>query len=174
MYAVRRSDYVPLPADAMSDFIEPFMVYRNGYRVIYDGRAFCVEEKINYHDEFKRKQRVALRALQSLYIISEFLNPFRYGWYSVMFWSHKLLRWFGFLFFIIVFISSFYFVHTFLGKVFIVLQVIFYLTAFLGGKSDYTFLRLPNGFLQVYTSAFLAVVRWMLDRKITVWENSRK
>ena len=174
MYALRRSEYVPLPADTMSDFIEPFMVYRNGYRSIYDERAFCVEEKINYHDEFKRKQRVVLRALQSLYIIGEFLNPFRYGWYSIMLWSHKLLRWFGFLFFIILFMSSFYFIETFLGKVIIVLQVIFYLGALFGKKSNYPLLRLMNGFLQVYISAFFAVMYWVLDRKILIWENHRK
>ena len=94
IYAVRRSLYVQLADDAISDFIEPFKIYEQGYRVVYEPAAFCLEPVGANSTEFSRKKRIIARAFASLKYIKAFLNLYKYGWYSFTLWSHKIIRWF--------------------------------------------------------------------------------
>ena len=107
IYAIRRNLYKPLPDDAISDFIEPFFVYRQGYRVVYESTAFAIEHiGETTAIESLRKQRIITRTLSSFKYIIDFLNPFKYGWYSIALWSHKLIRWFASLFMTVTFVSN--------------------------------------------------------------------
>ena len=44
IYAIRRQLFVPLPEDIISDFIEPFKIIEQGYRVIYEPAALSFEQ----------------------------------------------------------------------------------------------------------------------------------
>jgi hypothetical protein len=47
--------------------------------------------------EFRRKIRTMARGLATLWYKRHLLDPFRYGLFAWMLWSHKLIRWLVFL-----------------------------------------------------------------------------
>ncbi|HEY8507327.1 MAG TPA: glycosyltransferase family 2 protein [Steroidobacteraceae bacterium] len=94
IYAIRRSLYEPMPADAISDFVNPLQIVRAGHRCIYESDARSYEKAADSFDkEFRRKVRIVNRAWRALLRMRSLLNPFRYGLFSIQLFSHKLLRW---------------------------------------------------------------------------------
>jgi cellulose synthase/poly-beta-1,6-N-acetylglucosamine synthase-like glycosyltransferase len=93
IYAVRRSDYVEIDSDLISDLVEPLALVRSGKRVVYEPDAISVEEaSSNYSVEFKRKVRILTRSINGLLHMRALFNPFRYGIFSLQLVVHKLLR----------------------------------------------------------------------------------
>lgn len=93
IYAVRRSDYVNIDNDLISDLVEPLALVRNGKRVVYEPEAVSVEEASStYSIEFRRKVRILTRSIKGLLHMRALLNPFRYGIFSFQLVVHKLLR----------------------------------------------------------------------------------
>jgi len=93
IYAVRRSDYVVLDADMISDLVLPLAIVRNGKRVVYESEAISVEQgSTDYSMEFRRKVRILTRSIRGLLRMRALLNPFRYGMFAVQLIMHKLLR----------------------------------------------------------------------------------
>jgi cellulose synthase/poly-beta-1,6-N-acetylglucosamine synthase-like glycosyltransferase len=93
IYAVRRSDYVEIPEDLISDFVEPLAIVRNGKRVIYEPEAISAEDgSASYDTEFRRKVRILTRSIRGLLTMRELLNPLRFGVFGVQLVMHKLLR----------------------------------------------------------------------------------
>jgi cellulose synthase/poly-beta-1,6-N-acetylglucosamine synthase-like glycosyltransferase len=94
IYAVRRSLYVPMRADALSDFVNPLQVVRDGHRCIYEPEARSFERAGDSFDkEFRRKVRIVNRAWRATMSMRELLNPMRFGFFSFELLSHKFLRW---------------------------------------------------------------------------------
>ncbi len=94
IYAVRRQLYAPMPPDALSDFVNPLQVVRAGYRCVYEPAARSSERAADtFRKEFRRKVRIVNRAWRATMRMRELLNPLRFGLFSVMLISHKLLRW---------------------------------------------------------------------------------
>jgi cellulose synthase/poly-beta-1,6-N-acetylglucosamine synthase-like glycosyltransferase len=93
IYAVRRSDYVPIDTDMISDLVLPLALVRDGKRVVYESEAVSVEEgSTDYAMEFRRKVRILTRSIRGLLRMRVLLNPFRYGVFAVQLIMHKLLR----------------------------------------------------------------------------------
>jgi cellulose synthase/poly-beta-1,6-N-acetylglucosamine synthase-like glycosyltransferase len=94
IYAIRRYLYVPMRADALSDFVNPLQIVRAGHRCVYDPLARSYERAAqDFHREFRRKVRIVNRAWRALMSMPSLLNPFRHGFFSFELLSHKLLRW---------------------------------------------------------------------------------
>ena len=94
IYAIRRSLYRDMRADALSDFVNPMQIVMAGYRCIYEPEAQSVEEAAEGFDkEFRRKVRIVNRAWRATWTLPALLNPLRFGWFSLELVSHKLLRW---------------------------------------------------------------------------------
>lgn len=107
IYAVRRSLYRPMNADALSDFVNPLQVVREGYRCVYEPLAVSWEETAGGFDkEFRRKVRIVNRAWRALMSMKELLNPLRYGRFTWQLVSHKLLRWLVPLFLLTAFATN--------------------------------------------------------------------
>lgn len=107
LYAARREWVKAPPADAiLDDFVISMEIAKTGKRIIYDDSAQALEDAApGLDDEFRRKTRVATGAFQSL----------AKGWGvpgpatpSLLFCylSHKVLRWFGAVLLLIVFITN--------------------------------------------------------------------
>jgi hypothetical protein len=93
IYAVRRSDYVVLDRDLISDFVEPLALVLRGKRVVHEPQAVSIEEASTTHAvEYKRKVRILTRSIKGLLHMRALLNPFRYGIFSIQLALHKLLR----------------------------------------------------------------------------------
>lgn len=97
--AVRRHLYRPMRPDQLPDFVLPLKVIEQGYRVVYEPEAILREPALdNPQDEYKMRVRVALRALWALHDMRHLLQPGRWGFFALQLWSHKGLRYLGFVF----------------------------------------------------------------------------
>ncbi len=93
VFGLRKALYRPLIEADINDFVTPLDVVRQGYRVIFDPRVFCVEEhSTNESEEFWRQVRIANRTIRAIITHRDLLNPFCYGFFAWMLWSHKVLR----------------------------------------------------------------------------------
>ncbi len=93
IYAVRRHLFLPVPEGVTDDFVTSVRVIAQGYRLVFAPDAVAYEpvaktEKV----EFGRKVRVITRGLRGVWLVRELLDPFRYGFYAVQLFSHKVLR----------------------------------------------------------------------------------
>jgi cellulose synthase/poly-beta-1,6-N-acetylglucosamine synthase-like glycosyltransferase len=94
IYAIRKSLYVPMRADALSDFVNPLQIVKAGRRCIYEPEARSYEKAADsFEKEFRRKVRIVNRAWRALFNMKALLNPFRYGFFAFELVAHKLLRW---------------------------------------------------------------------------------
>ena len=94
-YAIRNHLHrVPLPISLSRDFAAPLHCRERGYR------AVSVPEAIGYgprasslRREYPRKVRTVTRGLRTLLHKRNLMNPFRYGLFAWMLFSHKVCRW---------------------------------------------------------------------------------
>jgi cellulose synthase/poly-beta-1,6-N-acetylglucosamine synthase-like glycosyltransferase len=93
LYAVRRSAYVPIDPDLISDFVIAMKMRDQGLRTVLAVDAICFEETLDRGShELSMRVRVALRSLHALIRERSFLNPWKYGRFAWQLWSHKALR----------------------------------------------------------------------------------
>lgn len=92
-YAIRRSAWAPVPADAINDdFIIPLRVIGMGYKGIYDLQAQAIEnERSTEHHDWHRRIRIAAGNIQQLFLLKALLLP-QQGFIAWMFFSGKTLR----------------------------------------------------------------------------------
>ena len=97
--AMRRALYSDVPRELISDFVLPLRVIAGGHRVVYDPSVIS-REKANteLRSEFGMRVRVALRALQGILHMRRLLDPLRFPAASFCLVSHKVLRYFAFVF----------------------------------------------------------------------------
>lgn len=99
-YAIRR----PLvnenfPAELSRDFSAPLHTRLHGLRTVSVQEAVCLVPRArSLKGEYRRKVRTMARGLRTLFAFRGLLNPFRYGRFAWMLFSHKLARWLVFLF----------------------------------------------------------------------------
>ncbi len=93
VYAIRRSHFSPLPANAINeDFLIPMFIRAGGHRVVYDRDAVGVEEEAPMQQNFRRHVRIGAGNWHALRMTARLLSPTA-GWIALSYWSHKVLRW---------------------------------------------------------------------------------
>ena len=94
LYAIRRTLFqVPRELAVTDDFAISTAVVEQGSRLVFDRDALAYEMAIGEAGrEFSRKIRLMTRAWRSVALRRRLLNPFRYGFYAVVLFSHKVLR----------------------------------------------------------------------------------
>jgi cellulose synthase/poly-beta-1,6-N-acetylglucosamine synthase-like glycosyltransferase len=94
-YAVRVDLHrQPLPEHLSRDFASALIAREHGYRAVSVDDALClVPRTISLHREFRRKVRTMSRGMETLVHKGHLLNPFRYGTFAWMLFSHKVCRW---------------------------------------------------------------------------------
>lgn len=95
IFAIRREYYEEVSDDTiLDDFTLSLQMVRKGYRVKYAPKAWGKESaSLNIAEEIKRKVRIAVGGLQTLTRMTDLLNPLKYGFLTVKYISHKVLRW---------------------------------------------------------------------------------
>jgi biofilm PGA synthesis N-glycosyltransferase PgaC len=95
LFSFRRNLYEELPANTIiEDFVLSMRIAMRGYKVVYEPNAYAAEEpSASLQDEWKRKVRICAGGFQSLGYLPGILNPFKYGLLSLLFISHRFLRW---------------------------------------------------------------------------------
>ena len=94
-YASRKPLHMESVPEALSrDFAAPLIAREHGFRTVSVPRATCVvPRQASMRREYRRKVRTMTRGLGTLFYKRHLLNPWRYGRFAFMLWSHKLLRW---------------------------------------------------------------------------------
>lgn len=94
IYSIRRELFqFPKSTAVTDDFAISTAVIEQGYRLVFEGEALAAEDTMSGADqEFGRKVRIINRGLRGVFLRKNLLNPFNYGFYSLILFSHKLLR----------------------------------------------------------------------------------
>ncbi len=93
IYAIRRSLFQPIVEGVTDDFYTSTAVIEQGRRLVFEEDAISYEAVTpDANKEFKRKVRIISRGLRSVIARRKLLNPFRYGFYALQLFSHKVLR----------------------------------------------------------------------------------
>ena len=180
IYAIRRSLFTFLPPGMVDDFTISTGVILQGYRLAFAVDAVAKEQVAESNRvEFGRKVRIIMGGLNSVMHHAELLNPFRYGFYAVQLFSHKLLRrLIVFPLGILLATSPFLWSDGFFYQLATIGQFGFYGMAAIGfifegrrvggGK----LFSIPFYFCMVYIAALCAVIRIIQGRRIITWETA--
>ncbi len=138
LFSIRTKLYEPVSPDVLlDDFIISMKICKAGYRVVYEPKAYASESpSFSMKEEQKRKIRISAGGFQSILMLGELLNIFKYGKLSFQYISHRVLRWLVCPVLLpVIFISNILIsLYTFeaLYMVILLLQVVFYMAALVG------------------------------------------
>jgi len=188
LFAIKKDLYVPIPEDTiLDDFVLSLHVIEQGYIIAYNPNAYATEESsANISEEIKRKIRISAGGFQTIFRYPQFLNIFKHPLYSFEYFSHKLLRWLVVPFaFIIVFFLNLYLAlyssqhwHLFY-QILALLQIIYYLLAFLGWtirnkKTQLKILFIPFYISLMNWTTILGLFRYLKKNQNQRWEKASR
>lgn len=106
IYALRKSQFVPFPPKtAVDDFYEAMILAGKGLRTAFIRDALGFEKTApSSSGELRRKIRIGAGNFQNLYRLAHLLLPNK-GFLALSFFSHKVLRWLGPFFLILIWIA---------------------------------------------------------------------
>lgn len=181
LYAVRKSAYQPMYAEACSDFLICTVVYRQGLRSIYEPHAVCFEVTNQKTDkEMKMRTRVILQTFTDLWRNREMLNPFKSGFFAVELISHKVLRYAVPFFLATALISSAILAYSnWFYEVLFLTQIAFYLVALVGWILEKTVgkigvFAIPHYFVLANLASVLGFYKFLRGERFASWEPIRE
>ena len=174
--AMRKELYSPLNPDQLPDFVQPLKVVEKGFRVVYESRALLKEDSLQESsDEYRMRVRVTLRALWALKDMNQLLQGkggFLFAW---QLWSHKVLRYFCFVFLISAFLTNIWLAT---GPSVYRVLLFFHLACYAGAALSPILTRMHSGFLPfrllyyfvlLNISSLHAAVKFMQRKKQIIW-----
>jgi cellulose synthase/poly-beta-1,6-N-acetylglucosamine synthase-like glycosyltransferase len=182
IYAIRRELFAPLTDSAVTDdFAISTMVIEHGYRLVFEKAARAYEVAIPATErEFGRKVRMMTRGLRGVMLRKKLLNPFRHGFYSLVLFTHKLLRRLVSLMLLILLMSSLFLApQSPIYLAFAIGQIGFYLLAGLGyllrhhPAGRQRLLYIPFYYCLSNIAAIIAVLNMLRGQQITQWQPHR-
>jgi cellulose synthase/poly-beta-1,6-N-acetylglucosamine synthase-like glycosyltransferase len=176
IYAIRRRLLPSIPDNVLvDDFVIPLLARLNsGCRIVYDADAIAREETApDVGSEFRRRSRIGAGGFQALGVLGPLLHP-RWGWTSLAFWSHKVLRWTGPVFLLGALFISVLLVRQPLYFAMALAQVAVYaLSAFVailpGTSRPMRLLRVLPMFVGMNLALLVGLLRWIRGRQTGVW-----
>lgn len=129
--------------------------------------------------EYQRKLRTVIRGMAAIANKPSVLNPFKYGLFAFQVFSHKIMRWLVPWFQISLFICTILIWQTsILFTLLLIIQIIFYALALIGLLSKSTrghnLIKIPFFFMQVNTAIAHAGIQFLMGKRITKWEPSKR
>jgi cellulose synthase/poly-beta-1,6-N-acetylglucosamine synthase-like glycosyltransferase len=182
IYAIRRDLFRPIPDGVTDDFATSTGVIAQGYRLVFAAEAIAYEPPAASNGfEFRRKVRVITRGLNAVLLRRELLNPFRYGFYAIQLFSHKVLRRIMVIpLLLLSIVSPLLWRQSLVYRVATLLQAGVYLCGVLGLLLRNTrpgrlkLFTLPAFFCMVNAASLLAVINVLRGRRIDRWEPQRQ
>ncbi len=183
IYAIRRNLFqMPASTAVTDDFAISTAVIEQGYRLVYENEALAYEPPMpNAEKEFSRKVRIMNRGLRGVILRKKLLNPFRYGFYSLTLFSHKVMRRLVPFFLVFLLIAS---ISLSGGSVFYMLVLLAQI-AFYGWAGISYFLRstaigrrkvfyIPFFYCLANAAAFVAIINLLSGKRIEFWNPQRQ
>jgi cellulose synthase/poly-beta-1,6-N-acetylglucosamine synthase-like glycosyltransferase len=181
IYAIPRRLYAPVREDLDSGFVGPLQILAKGYRTVYEPEAlaFVARPAPTMADEFHRRSRIVLRGMRGLLHMRQLMNPFRYGFQALSLISTRLLRWLTPVFLCLAFVSNTFLLDVPFYRATWLLQVGFYLTAFIAfllerrGVRLGTLFSIPLYFCILACSAAVGLKRLLAGETGQTWQTRR-
>ena len=180
LYAIRRELYPLDMKDYLADdLIAPLTVIKKGLRVVFDTGALCKDfTTLSIKEEIAKRVRITVQNIRGLLDNPDIMNPFKYGLYSILVISHKLLRILAPLFLLVIFASSWVLSYDSGFFSFILMaQVLFYAAGvvgyYLNKKVNFGLANAVFYFCLSNLSIFLGIIESFKGRKVATWETVR-
>ena len=155
----------------------------SGYKIAYEPKAYASEfASSSIIDEQKRKVRISAGGIQSVFRLAELFNPFKHGWLTFQFISHRVLRWtltpvLLFLLLplnVVLVLDELSQIYTLL----LVAQLGFYAISAVGYLLSKVDIKLKAFFIPFYfifmnTCVFLGMFRFVKGEQTVLWEKAR-
>lgn len=182
LYAVRRALYRRSADPAVTDdFAISTAVVEQGYRLVFDPDARATELAVpEASREFRRRVRLMTRGLRGVLMRRRLLNPFRFGFYAVVLFSHKVARRLAPLFLLGLAGGSAYLATT--DALYLAAasgQALFYGVALAGfllrraGVGGLKVVYVPFFYCMANLACALALVELLRGRRIELWQPQR-
>lgn len=185
LFSLRTHLFTPVNNDVLlDDFIISMNICKNGYRVVYEPKAYaCEAPSFNLKEEQKRKIRISAGGIQSILMLLPLLNIFKYGRLSFQYISHRVLRWavcpflLPLVFILNIIICIYHSSPLYL--VILILQTLFYLAAFTGWwfarrNIKVKLLYVPYYFVFMNLSMFLGMKRFFAKSQTVLWDKAKR
>lgn len=179
-YAIRKELYRPVPKNYfMDDFYITLMVISLGSKTINELEAICYEDVSNQlSEEFRRKIRISIGNYQNLVSFAHLLKKPWKG-YSFAFWSHKVLRWLGPFFIILVLLLTILKAHEPFYYYLLVLQVVLMLIPFIDLfvrkiNLHIILLRFITHFYSMNLALLIGFFKFLKGVNSNVWEPTKR
>jgi len=181
IYAMRKSLFQPIPDGVSDDFFTSTGPIAQGYRLVFAPDAIAYEPvAATSQVEFGRKVRVIIRSWKAFIFRKELLNPFRYKFYAIQFFSHKIMRYLVvFPLMVLLCVSPFLWEAGPLYQIALLGQAVFYVCALLGWRLNGTGLghkkifTIPFYFCMVNIASLVALMNVLQGHQIKLWEPQR-
>jgi cellulose synthase/poly-beta-1,6-N-acetylglucosamine synthase-like glycosyltransferase len=178
IYSVRKAAYTELPADIISDLVQPLQAIRKGYRVVFEDRALAYEETTqSTSEEFSMRVRVVTRAMRGLLSVSDLLKPWKFAWPAFQLWSHKIMRWMVPLFLIVLLVANSLLLDSSFYRFTLAVQLFFYAAALLNMllplHRQWKPLGIPLFFCTLKAAALVSMLEICRGRKYVTWQTVR-
>ena len=166
IYAIKRDLYIPLPKDTVvDDFCIVMNVKKQGYKVLYNELAIATEEIApSLKEEYGRRVRIGVGNYKAFMVNLWALSPLQ-GWFSLCYWSHKVLRWFAPHFMLIIFLANITLIEQPLYLMLFIGQVMFYVIGLYGQR------KIDNG---DKVNSLVAIISFFLSMNIALGQGFYK
>ncbi len=180
-YSVRRTHYAKVPPRFfMDDFFITMHALKKGGKAINELDAVCYEDISNkISEEFRRKVRISIGNFQNLSRYYSMLWP-PYKGQAFAFFSHKVLRWFGPIFILLMLVSGMILsLNSYVYFSFFILQFLSMLLpvydAILKKMHIHVFLlRLISHFYLMNLALLVGLYRFIVGVKSNVWKPTER
>lgn len=180
IFAVRRLLYQPMDETVINDDAELTLhIIQKGYRVLYEPEAESYEyASIDIRDDFYVKVRMVAGGFQTIARHASFLLPPR-SWFTLAFFSHKVLRWTAPLFLIAMLVTCLALAAEPLYAAILAMQLGFYGLATAGwlmrGRTHLpTIIYVPFYFCAMNTAAFFGLLRYLRRNQQVQWQKAKR
>lgn len=177
LYAIRKSLYIQLNKDIISDLITPLLVIRDGYSVVYESDAVTYEEATRRTaEEIKTRRRIVSRGF---YGLTRYPELFQLLQRPLLVWqivSHKILRWLAGLYFITMMACSLILIVNFSYMIIFTGMVAFLCFAYHGFRNPEQCRKLfavPYYFILVNWAAILGTLDYLRGKRVISWKPVR-
>lgn len=180
IYAIRRElfDFLP-PKTINDDFMISMRIAKKGMKCIYEENAIAYEDVApTMGSEFGRHIRDGAGHYIAIWHLLGLLNPLL-GMRSLIYWSHRILRWLAPFILILLFLVNVFLLDMFLYRVFFVPHLVFYMLAITGlidmkNRRLPFFMYIPFYFCNLNLALFLGFCKVVIGRQKTTWERTER
>jgi cellulose synthase/poly-beta-1,6-N-acetylglucosamine synthase-like glycosyltransferase len=185
LFAIRTKLFNHVPEDTiLDDFFISLKIVMQGYKIAYEPNSYAEEfGSTNIQEEIKRKIRISAGGLQCIVRLSSLLNPFKYGWLSFQYISHKVLRWtLGPAAIFLLVPINLYLLYLYGGLFYELMlgcQLLFYVLASIGylfekNNTKLKVFYVPYYFLMINYCVLLGFLRVIRGEQKATWERSKR